>query len=665
MKKNLLLFIALAASFGMMAQNVLHKTDRSFAAEKFSKNYSSTNLANPVSSGSSSSAKIKSIKENTIDPDFIKDKAISALWNTEEERLLYFNAEFDIKTINSYTNEAISLTVNYLDDNFESTGETAFISFPEHTKYATLVGECSSDHILIFLQYFPNDGGPEDRHPELWIAKRDGTVVKKVTYPEMYTFYAGKLLVIRTESVDAPEATLHIMNGKTFQDENTIEVPDFSLQGGMAAGSFMLIEEVDGKDCVIFNYFKIPFYDNSTWAYTTEGNSLIMDFYDIETGGKVKQIESPLSNFVDLFNLGEIEGEPGFGVIEVEVAMFPHDKWSFSKNLFNDDDKLEITLGVNYERFLSPSGKFIYYYVINEDGDVLKKLERNFMPGEDYIIPLNDLEGENDLVVFVESDEERNQSLVVFDVNNWADAAKIPAMLNDYQLSLNICRIATADSYEYLIQTGNMTADELDRRTGYIAKVNKSGELIEALSLQLGEKAYRFSPYFSSNYLGTKIFNDDDDLEFYYQVTISGSTSPAFYISKANESPIYSFASNDTYGALVSAGGLYSPDGKTMTHLSYGYENGNIYYYALPFKSNTSVKNEKMEERVIYYDDASKTINVDIEDIVSIEVYSISGAKVLNASSSVVSAANLSKGVYIVKAISASEGSKTQKILIH
>ena len=682
MKKNLLLLLLIIAGINLSAQNGVR--ERSIRSNNVPAYMESAFSSSTFQSEAKANAVPEYLKSNSlksmtsVTPDFMTDHQIGYFRDSETNEITYFMGEF-VNEKEGWDEWTKQFIITFLNDDFTPSGEVTTIDMPEKTRAnsVNIYTSCNSSNFILTKTHFPGDGGFADRKPEAWIVNFDGTIVKKYDIPGVVYFYKDKLILSQNETLDdITDQTLYICNALTLDILKEIEMPGLYVLLGLYDPSMFTLE-IDGNDYLINAYFEKPFYVNETVSYHPEDNFLILDIYDLSSLEQVKEIKLPLEEFVDLSIFGEIEGEPGFGVVDVGIGSFPDGKWDFSKTLFNEDEKFEFIITVDYEKFVAPSQKLSRYFVYNEDATQLKKLEENILPSADYFKNLSDITGEDELVAFteekIEEDPEdpgyylRSQIIRIFNLNKWEfENVSFPATFEGYQLSLNMDRIKTDDGFNYFIQTGNVSTDGGGIRSGYIVQIDKDGSLLDPIACRLPEGASSFSPIVSAGFLDPHIFHDrDNDLKFFYASWANGGQ--VYRIAKNNMDPMYEFGEHSDHGKAGYASFLWDKN-DNLSYLYIPYEDGKYLYYNLPLNAwGTSIENPSANNNSdkIYYNASSKEINIITDGFQSVSIYSINGSLIQKTNTSNISASGWNKGVYIV-ALSLTDGSIIrQKILVY
>lgn len=541
MKKVLILFTLSLMSFSaLIAQNTLIRSynNRMNVVNKFLDH-------SDVNKEKYSFKNTSEISE--VEPYKVLDGTLDVCENVETGEFAYFiekrqNSGYDIT----------SITISFLDKDLNEDFNFS-IQAPELCNSAVFSRQCNSTYYMIFFNYFEGSVSPENRKSEVWLVDRSGTVLRKIESNSVGILFEDKLAVFPLSEVGEGLDDVRILNAETFDEEKVFE--SLPLDNLMMLNAYTDFVNVDGQSYVIVPQFESMFFDQNNYEYFAENNHLILTFYSLEDYSKAKEVKVALEDIVDVDF-----GEDDFGMVVVEFGLFPNYKWDITTDKFNSDDKMEFIVGTSYEMFGS-GAQYINYYVVNEDGDILKRLEENLSSNFiDHVNVLNDLEGYDDQIVFGQNTDD-GMNLFIFNINSWTTQAVIPAVGNDeLQLSVNSYRQPIDNGYKYLIASGTPTVENEDTENekwyGHIKEFNSGGIEIKTINLNIEKRPFRYSPILTASImLDPRLINEDEEVDYPYYVSYTGEPS-CFYVAKDSEDPFFKWTDSEEYGTLGNPGSI-------------------------------------------------------------------------------------------------------------
>jgi len=667
MKKRLhLLFSFFLLCMGLIAQNVLAPGIQNKGERKSIRGKSSVISANTNSP--KEDCAWNNLTRNLTDgymPEKLLDSMVDIWKNIDTGERCYYKTSYERYT-EDWGNYIRTVTINKLDNDLEETDQTFTLQLPHYTGDFKILTDFKSSYIMCWIHYFEGQVGPDYMKDEIWIVGHDGTIINKYDATSIGDIFEGKMIYFYTNK-GTGKSEIKILNANTLTEEKSIELADIQYMFGLGELSAS-IRTIAGKSYIIVPHCSDIFYNQDEMTYNLSNNYLVLDFYDIETYTK-KEIKLLLENFVSLDKLGPYQ----VGMITVEFDMFPHYEWGVSDKRFNDDDKIEFVIGVSYESFDSEVTNQKNYYVINEDGVILSSLERYLSISIDHVYVMNDIEGEDDLIVFGEYIDGGNMQLLVFNINTWSPVLEIPAVDNGLQFMAIVQRQKEDGKIYYMIPSGTITGD-VSQPYGNIAKYASDNTLAKVIKLKLEENGNYFMPYLNDYIIKPGAIFNDTEIYYPYISRNTGEQGDIFLISRENTDPAFVWKSSDEFGQYVGEGPLMGLDMQEANWLFFMHQTGtypeyqyNYAYFKLPMTAPiVSIdKNIADTNITIGYDKTSQTVNITDDTIKNVTIYSANGIAIYSGNSQNVSTSGWNRGLYIVKVITDNGSNSYEKLLIY
>ncbi|MFR9166328.1 MAG: T9SS type A sorting domain-containing protein [Dysgonomonas sp.] len=432
----------------------------------------------------------------------------------------------------------------------------------------------------------------------------------------------------------------------TFEQKHEIFVPG-ELQNMIDGGTFGL-NTLDGKDYFLLAQYEKVFVDES--FQLTPDNFYILSLYDVDNNFSLRtELRIPIPDVsaesIPVYPMGS------FG-------MFAGPEFDISKNIFNDDDKLEFLVAFAYLPVFGNT--WYHYYVINEDGEVLKKYEKKAIQTDVTPMILNPIEGQDTQMAFIVADAEGNQSFEMLDIESWTEGSSFPVILpNGDQITFMFNRVANGDSYDYIIGlAANAVVKDADGTYYSMVKTyNKdTKEVTSEIKLNLGKIGINnYQVMFDKNTLNPTFFDTDNEMEFLYYYTelvngVNGDTH--LRIAKSGQEPILDVFYDSDLGKFTGSAGIFSIPYFTDKYLNIYYESGATALYKLPLvNGGNSIESQVADKSAAaYYDKTTQSIVV-ADNATDVVVYTVSGSAVYQGQANVIPVSAWAKGVYIVKAV--------------
>lgn len=500
---------------------------------------------------------------------------------------------------------------------------------------------------IIYVHYFDEElSGPESQIWEIWVVNANGEILQQL---EGFAAIAkvdaegNHRLFTYFEEVEE-QVIINSFDVNTWEVAHNYEF-SWTLINYFMGAPFDFIT-VDGQEYVVIARYKHLFMDNMTLEVFPD-NNLIVKLLDLN-------LQEVKTMSLDIQTRYPEAGE--FTIPMAQFGMFYRDHtYDISSNIFNTDEKLEVVYGIYYYDMIADN-EWSTYLVANEDGDVLHELTEYII---DSFTEMKEVEGADNQLAFLMGADGMATQLGFFNIESWEFDHVFDALTNGDQLSANFNRIATNDSFNYLIGLGE--PDEMNGNIyGVVGEYSRNGEMVERHQFLLPETAILFTPILTRYALTDQLFMPTDDLYFMYvykEMDTDGLVFNNVVITKEVDAPLVEFKSNAEKGSLV--GSTFLTDGNgTLDKITMQYETPEGGWltdvYQLPFERALNVANPTAKEFVFYPNPTNGVVTIDAaETINNIQVYDMLGKIVVGENfqngSNQFDFSTLKAGIYIAK----------------
>lgn len=612
----------------------------------------------------------KSTGENVFTPYYTTHRSWSQWGNIDNGEVQYYEIEQVIE------NWGIKeMTIYPYDINLNPLTPIVISNLPSPSQ--VVIGSDRTEHFFT-IRFFSN--GEE----QTWMVNYQGELVKKF---EVAEFIGNNEIAVLTEKEGVYGFLFYNATTLELKSDNFIVYPDIETTP-QSAFSSLLFEVIDNKEYFIIATIKgnlmIEDFNDPNFTNPEPNCMFNLYFYDVANNYSFeKEINIPLESLFTRVTIEDAEagrGSLGVHSIKFGVSSVPFD-WVISKHKFNDDDKLEIFFTVAREDFGGNSTeKFV---VANEDGDIIQQ----FTPANLVVdLPLNQIEGENDEMIFVTVNTEQNaEQIEIVDVKTFNTKFIIPVQLHNLKPSVYLRRVKENNEVLYLVGMAEpeviKLADQKYQSYAHIYKINSNLDLIQDIKLDLtfDEKYFPIAFTPALVYIDYKDwFSTDETTDYMYAADYSyfnestqqyNQTGQRLYISKENEKPYFAPYNNpdfiNTYGKYYMDGFIFDNETEKPKYMFVYSHDGKTVFFELPLlKDSHGIESEVVDNQFVFYSSVSKTLNF-TEDISDVEVYSINGLRLYQGKGAQVSAASWIKGIYIVKAKDNAGAVYHQKVLVY
>ncbi len=541
------------------------------------------------------------------------------------------------------------------------------ISIPESANRAEPIGDFSSkilDNnnkliVAVYVHFFEGGQGPAFQKHQIWFVNESGEILNKVdaSSAEILKDSKGKLNVYTYHS---DEDYVTVKKVDLNNSTNTLEykVP-FDLVN-FYVGLPLAHKNLNGKDYLVFSHYTEKLLDNSTLEFNTNAK-FALDFIDAETFKLEKTYNLPVIGF---------DEENPYTIPMTTFGLFYNtDKYDISSNVYNADSKLEFTYGALF--YDMPNDReWFNYYVVNEDGTVLKTLNEDIANGGiETGIELTELANQKDQVVMLIDNGEGISNIKVYNLPELELAQDFPAVHNDDLLSLNFNRIANGNTFNYVVGL-NFGEVEGDKAFGIVKHYDTKGVEVKKVRLPITLETELFAPFLNALTLNPTIVNDDDKIEYVYayQDRVNNKAANTYSIAQDENNLLASFSGRTEKGNITMSGYGTKRNGEyDRLYVYYGSDYSATSFitdfYKFPFES-LAVNDIQKNKQSIKYLSNVKEIRVDYE-YATYQVFNMNGNLISSGNSSKTIFTNgWNKGVYIIKTLDKQGKANTAKILV-
>lgn len=540
------------------------------------------------------------------------------------------------------------------------------ISLPETANSVQVVPDFSSKIVSnnnklivpIYVHYFEGGQGPEFQKHEIWFVSETGEIIQKVTgsSAQIVKDVSNKLNIFVFEgNDDFYTATKVDLDNAANNKEHKVA---FGLMNYFA-GVPIAFKTFNGKDYLVFTRYSEVLMDNDTYQFNTNAK-FVLDFIDFETFKVEKSYQLPVFGF---------DPEDPYTIPMITFGMFYNtDKYDISSDVYNSDSKMEFTYGINFYSMIQDT-EWFNYYVVNEDGQILKKLDETIVnAGIEQNIAMQELPNQKDQVVMLLGSEEGISNIKVYNLPDLDLAMDFPALHNEDLLSLAVNRISKNNSINYLIGL-TYGERENDDFYGLVKHYDSKGAEVAKVRLPVGNTTERFAPFMTEGTLNPHVVNSDDEIEYVYayQDRIDNLAANTYRVAQS-DNLLASFSGRTEKGNINSAGYLMNKKGELdRMFIYYGsdYSATSILteFYKFPFET-LGVNDITKNTQLIKYLSNVNQIRIDY-DYSTYQVYNVNGTLVDTGKSvKTIYTNGWNKGVYFIKTIDKQGKANAAKVLV-
>ena len=579
--------------------------------------------------------------------------------NVDNGETLFFGAEYKFKagayfTFTLYTDDL------KIDKQFK-------IDIPETANRVQVVSNFSSkvlDNnnkliIPIYVHYFEGGQGPDFQKDAIWFVSETGEIISKVESAgaEIIVDSKGKTNIFTYGDTNTEYYLNKIdLNNSANNKQVTINADLVNYFAGIP----IVHKNLNGKDYIVFNHYTERLVDNNTMEFNKNAK-YVMDFINYDTFTIEKTYKLPVIGF---------DQENPYTIPMVTYGMFYNDdKYDITQTTFNTDSKIEFLYGTYFYNMILDS-EWYNYYVVNEDGVIIKKLEEEIVnAGAEIGVTLQELPNQKDQVAMLVGGKEGISNIKIYNLPEFELASEFSALHNEDLLSLNFNRITNENSYNYLFGL-NFGELEGENAYGIVKYYDPKGKEVKKVRLPISNKTEKFSPFLTSATLNPYIINSDDKIEYIYayQDKINNKAANTYAIAQDENNLVALFGGRTEKGNVTGAGYLSNRKGKIdRIYTYYGSDYSATSYltefYKLPLE-NLAVNDVTKNNQSIKYLNNIKEIRIDY-DYQTYQVYSIDGKLISNGNTvKTIFTNGWNKGIYIIKTIDKLGKTNTAKIVI-
>ena len=561
--KKLLLSIALILSFSVVAvaQQKLYGFQADEQQKPVPKIGADTHNGNFFSSSIDSQDGIfagSNVSKNTLTPDF----EYIGNWNywvdIETGEITYYECVTNLSGNNR------NLEFSLLNDDFEVTS-TFSIDVDNTTNTISVLQRRTSSYFIVYVHHFEGAGGPANQVHRILLIDNEGNVIENYRDRTAVTFFKDNLVIVNFDDYNT-DYVIYFHDLETIEEKFSITFESTLTYN--IGGAVCFASEVDGEEYFVVQHYESLFMNNQTLEITPN-NKLLVRVYDGEFN-IAKSLDLELDQFLQT------------GAIAIPTFGNFHPDFNVTKNIFSNDDKWAFAIPFSITSFMH--GDNNKYYVIDEDGDIIKSYDHNSISGS---MRLSDIEGFDKQIAFVVNGIQ-GEEIRFFNIESWAEEPTVfGATHNGDNLSFVLNRIKNGDDFNYIISLGN--TDVVDGKPYCVIKIyDRNAEELSKVTLPMEVGAQAYSPILERELLNPHLFDTDIDMEYVYTYRISGLVNFAISKSGASE-PLMHQATDPVYSSPSSSGFIY--DGGVPKYLFNIYShfsapNTLTRFYSLPLISH-------------------------------------------------------------------------------
>lgn len=563
----------------------------------------------------------------------------------QEDYVFGNDAHVSLKFLNPDTklNKELTLALPSTANFYSILSETSNFNFNGNTKMK----------FLMFAHYFEGGMGPEYQKTAVWMYDEDGTVLKKFENTSDVKFVKNTDDTTSIYTYNDDETTVDI----AVYDQNLESISSKTYGSELFlffSGSPISFIKINGQEKMVVARYEKLFMDNATLEVTPD-NHLVIEIYD-QNLNLEKQTNIALPAYEQDSYI--------FGLAEFAV-FYGDNKYEITQNVFNSDSNLEFLYGIAYQDLMQDNS-WTNYFVADEQGNTLKSLEDRVVT----FIPMKEIAGQDDQMSFITTDEEGNQAIKMFDIASWQTATDFTAEYNGELLSSNYNRIPFEDSYQYLIGLGEPLLQG-DNYYGVINKYSPTGEFSGKVKLNIGTDPLGFTPLLYDDILESKVFDNDNELEYNYvyrfQYPGDQNVYNSFNVADETGGLIFTVNGNQSNGNVTGSGFLVDTNDKPYKlGVIYGESSQSIKtteFFDIPFLLLST--SNAYKSTIKSYTDKSRQIIGFSEKLASYKVYNMLGMSISSGkSTNEISTSGWANGIYLVQYITHDNKIEVVKILV-
>lgn len=543
--------------------------------------------------------------------------------------------------IRTYTNDIeVDRTVEF--DVPESTN-AIFVQNHYSTNFFTTDGQAE---FMVFVHYFENDiPHPDNQISEIWVVNEAGETLKVLDATSAHSKIDNqnnKKIITFVEDEEEEKVIINSFNPETWelQANYTYDSELIRFFMGVPMDFYM----IDGEEHIVLGHYKHLFMDNMTLEIFPD-NNLVIKILNLD-------LEEVDSFYLDI----ETRYPDEFLIPRAEFGMFYRDnKYNLSKDIFNSDDKFEIVYGISYYNMMMDV-EWTEFILANEDGEILGEINEQILFTDSG---LTEIEGFDNQLAFLFGEDGMATNIGFFDIESWEMVAVFEAVHQEDLLSDNLNRIATEDSYNWLIGLGE--PDYIDGQIyGVINEYGLDQNVVHRHQFPLVEGVLNFQPVLARYSLEKDFYINDGERYFtyvYMEQIPGGGTFNNLVITKDGEENLIEFRGDTEQGNLVGTtlftdanrvfdkmAVLYQPDYNTLLSD----------FYRIPLVTLLGVDDQAANQLVFYPNPTTGDVNIRSNaEIAEIIVIDLSGKVLLNrtvgSTTPSFDFSNLASGLYIAK----------------
>lgn len=425
--------------------------------------------------------------------------------------------------------------------------------------------------------------GPASCRDTIYIVNEDGEILSKlgntsgVMIHQVKSGYStqNRISVVKNNYTDISDtAVIEVYKAADILKEEYEPLHTFKIANNLTSYSeapLFALETFDGETYYVEYRYEKPFIANgdNMNPEVEKDNRFLVTMYNPSDFSVAKTIPLPM--------IGMDENEWSL------ASILYFDEYRFSKHKFNSDDKLEIVYAMS--RYVASCDcNILEFYLIDEDGNVLKELVKNV----GGITRLQDLPGKDTEYALWRDKGNGVESITMYNIERNEELVDFKAVHNGDLISLYYERVVDVNGEtNYVIKLGRAESTETGTY-GVLVYYDQQGKEVRRVRLDIGERAATFDPILSGETLNPYAFVADDKQEYIWfqkEYTPDGGTSGAFIIG-TEDGVLYEWR-DEAVLSLDGAGLLPTADNTRLAYLYVAFLDQMTYerrtdFYTLP-----------------------------------------------------------------------------------
>ncbi len=446
------------------------------------------------------------------------------------------------------------------------------------------------------------------------------------------------------------EALAPAQENEIPQIEHTFSVDEELIN--YSDGPFFNHFVIGGKPIYTLSHYKKPCmdgYDPSTFTpIQAKDNFYVIKSYD-QAYNMLDSISIPVAP-------SDEEAMYGFATF----GLFTYQDLSLGK--FSNDDQRNYI--VTHSDYYAISDSYSYYFkVYNQEGEYINTISKDV----ETWIPLSNLQGHEEQMAFLKTDEQGIQHLEMVDMPSCKIAASFPSIIDGQLITTTFDRYPVGNDYQYVISMAQATENKDGEAIARIGWFNRDCSVDHYAEFNIGKNAQGFTPYIANYTLNPYLFNYDGKREYLYLAQNKREDSEIIdkilYLADEDGNVLRTFNASEGDEIEFSSGDIfdvYTDEPKMVISFYIGDKDSfEVQFYNLPFVE-AAIENITTDNTYIQYNGNTITAS----HAQSITLYNIQGVLIATTDKNQLSTKNLPQGLYVVAVKDNNNNTHSRKIVV-